>query len=269
MLRVLLMSLIGFSAVPLWAMPFKCDKSQNLCEVQTKRMTVGDRVGVFTEDNQLVALGEVTEIRTNSRLVKISKRWGALYRSYEMEIISDEKAENPEKFFKILTPLPELLWGANVGIYRLAVGEGFISPTVEGTVRWWWQRRLYVVGRLHYLTGSGEASDNLGGAGTRNVEVTSFGLSAGLSELVAAHEQFAVRLEGDLGVSQTSLGIDGPFDVEEVINKRLSNGTGLFARLGASVVWRRDGLEPEVGFNFLRLHKTNNFGLFVGVSSPI
>lgn len=268
-LRRLLLTFAGFFALPLWAMPFKCDKAQNLCEVQTKRMTVGDAVGVFTEDKQLVAIGRVSEIKANSRMVKIEKRWGALYRSYEMEIIPDEKFENPQKYFKILTPLPEFMWGTNLGIFNLGIGDGFIGPNADGIVRWWWKRNLYFIGRVHYISGSGEASDNLGAAGTQKVNLSTFGISGGLSELVAAHEQFAMRLEGDLGFSSTSVTINGGFDEKKVLNNRIADGVGLFARLGVSGVWRRDGLEPEVGFTYLRLQNSNNFGLFVGIGGAI
>ncbi len=269
MLQALILAIFGLVALPSLAMPFKCDKAQVLCEVQTKRMTIGDRVGIFTSDRQLAAIGEVSEIRTNSRLVKITKKWGSLYRTYEMEIIPDEQANDPEKFFKILTPLPELSWGANIGLYSLGVGDGFIGPSVEGLIRWWWKRSLFVIGRFHYINGSGEASDNLGNAGTQKVSISTYGLSGGMSELISLFDQLAVRFEGDLGFSNTAVTLSGNFDEKKVLNDRITDGAGIYARAGVSAIWRREGLEPELGFNYLRLHASNDFGLFVGVSQSL
>lgn len=257
-------------AAPALAMPFKCDKQQTLCEVQTKRLTTGDKVGVFSSDGQLAAVGEVVEIRNKSRMVKITKRWGNLYRSYEMEVIEDEKARDPEKYFRVITPLPELSWGVGLGAVNLGIGDSFVGTSLEGGVYWLLWRDLFLTGRLHYMTGSGKASDNLGaGVGAVNVSVTSAGLSAGISELIAPHELIAIRLDGDVGLSNATVTLPGGLDEGKVLNGRINDGIGLYLRLGVAAIWRRDGLQPEVGFNFLRLHSSNNPGLFVGVSAPI
>ncbi|MCX6129788.1 MAG: hypothetical protein NTX25_12110 [Proteobacteria bacterium] len=131
------------------ALPFKCDKPQNYCEVETKRLTIGDKLGVFSTDGQLVAIGEVSEIRSRSRTVKILKKWGLLYRSYEMEPIDDEKANNPERFFQILTPLPNLAWGVNLGAINLGIGDSFLGTALEGSLYWWLWKDFYLTGRLH------------------------------------------------------------------------------------------------------------------------
>jgi|GEM_PF-5977497 hypothetical protein len=269
MLRLGLLGCLLLFSSSLWAMPFKCDKAQNLCEVQTKRLTIGDKVGIFSGDGQLVALGEVIEIRDRIRLVKINQKWGLLLRSFEMEIIEDEKAQNPEKFFRILTPLPELSWGANLGAINLGIGDSFLGTSVEGMLLWSLWRDMFLTGRLHYITGVGKASDNLGAAGTQDVSLTSFGLSGGVSELLLPYSLFAIRLDGELGFSNTSITLSGDFDEVKVLNYRIRDGIGVYVRLGAAAIWRRDGIQPELGFSFVRLHYANNPSLFIGLSAPV
>lgn len=259
-----------FLAAPTFAMPFKCDKQQIICEVQTKRLTVGDKVGAFSSDGQLAAIGEVVEIRNKSRMIKIIQKWGSLYRSYSMEVIEDEKARNPEKYFRVITPLPELSWGVGLGAVNMGVGDSFVGTSLDGGVYWLLWRDLLLTGRLHYLTGAGKASDNLGaGVAAASVSVTSVGLSVGVSELIAPYQIIALRLDGDVGLSNATVTLPAGLDESKVLNNRIDDGVGLYLRFGVAAIWRRDGLQPEVGFNFLRLHSSNNPGLFMGVSAPI
>jgi hypothetical protein len=264
-------SLLGLLlAAPAIAMPFKCDKQQTICEVQTKRLTIGDKVGVFSSDGQLAAIGQVVEIRNRSRMIKITQRWAPLYRSYEMEVIEDEKARNPEKYFRIITPLPELSWGIGLGALNLGVGDSFVGTSLEGGVYYLLWRDFLLTGRLHYLTGAGKASDNLGaGVGAVDVSVTSAGVSVGISELLAPYQMVALRLDGDIGLSNATVTLPSGLDKDKVLNNRIADGVGLYLRLGIAAIWRRDGVQPELGFNFLRLHSSNNPGLFVGISAPI
>ncbi len=253
-----------------WGLPFKCDKDQSLCEVQNKRLTVGDQVGVFTEDGQLAAVGSVVEIRGVSRIVKIDRKWGQLYRTYDMQILEDEKAKNPEQFFRVITPLPKWLLAANIGLLNISVGDGFFGNSLEGGVYWRWKRETSILAKLHYISASGEASDNLGSsAGGLKSELGSFGLTVGLSEVYMPFSPVSLRVDGELGVTNASVHVSGGFDEGQVLNNRIVDGSGLFARLGASVIWRREGFEPEVGFNFFRIQDATGYGLSIGVTKAI
>ncbi|RYZ63025.1 MAG: hypothetical protein EOP09_18265, partial [Proteobacteria bacterium] len=115
-----------------YAFTFKCDKEQTRCEVQTKRLTVGDKVGVFTEQKQLVALGEVTDIEGSRRVVVISKKWSTLLRTHDMDIINDQAFKTPEAYYTIVTPLSTKSWGAQVAVVNLGIGDGFLGTEVSG-----------------------------------------------------------------------------------------------------------------------------------------
>jgi hypothetical protein len=252
-----------------WALPFKCDKNQDKCEIVTKRWTIGDKIGVFSGDKHLVAIGEVIEIRDQKRIVRVTKKWSTLLRSHDMDIIPDAKYSDPEKSFSIITPLPPFNWAADLGMVILGVGDGFISTEVSGGIyrRFW--KDISWMARLHYLTGSGKASDNLGNAGSQSVNVSSFGLTAGLSEMILPYNVFSFRIDGELGVSNVSVTLGGDFNEDDVLNSRVSDGIGIYARASAAAIWRRDGLQPEFGLAFLKLHNTVNPSIFVGVNAPI
>ena len=79
----------------------------------------------------------------------------------------------------------------------------------------------------------------------------------------------ALRLDADLGLSNATVTLPAGLDEGKVLNDRIDDGVGLYLRFGVAAIWRRDGLQPELGFTFLRLHASNNPGLFVGVSAPI
>lgn len=257
---------IGSTAL---ALPFKCDKAQTRCEVDTRRLTEGDKVAVFTPEKQVIGLGEVTGIEGTKRIVKITRRWGSFLRSHEMEIVQDEAYANPEKNFVIVTPLGSMAWGAQLGLVKLGIGDGFLGFEASGTFyRHFWRDFSYF-GRLHFLSGSGKASDNLGGATAQDVSISSMGISGGVSELLLPYSPFSIRLDLEVGFSYGSVALDGEFDEARVLNDRFKDGAGLYFRAGPSVIWRRAGLQPELGIAFLRMHSSTNSALTLGVTSSI
>ncbi len=248
------------------AFPFKCDKEQQRCEVQTRRLTVGDKVGVFTSEKQLVALGEVVDIDGSKRIVKITKKWSILLKNHDIDIINDNAFQNPDAYYQILTPLPPLFWAAQLALVNLGVGDGFLATELSALVFKHFWRDFSYFGRVHYLTGSGSASDNLGGAGSQNVSLSSMGVSGGLSEMLLAYSLIAIRLDGELGFSYGSVKIGGGFNEDKVLNGRFSDGFGVYLRGGASALWRRDGLQPELGLAFVLIHGSTNAAFSLGVS---
>lgn len=271
--RMLTSLLLAFAFVsltkPAVALPFRCDKPQNRCEVDTRRLTEGDKVAVFTDDKKLIGLGEIVSIEGTKRIVKITRKWGTFLRSHDMDIIEDEAYNNPEKNFVIVMPLGSMSWGAQLGLVNLGVGDGFLGVEASGLFyRHFWRNFSYF-GRFHFLTGSGKASDNLGGATAQDVSISSFGLSGGLSELLLPHSPISIRLDLDLGVSFGSVKLNGDFDEDRVLNSRFKDGVGLYLRVGPSMIWRRDGIQPELGIAYMIIHDSSSAALTLGINNPI
>lgn len=251
------------------ALPFRCDKTQTRCEIETRRMTEGDKVGIFTEEKQLIGLGEVISFEGTKRIVKITRKWGLFLRSHEMEIVPDEAYNSPEKSFVIVTRLGSMAWGAQLGLMNLGVGDGFVGVEASGLFWKHFWRDFSYFGRVHYLTGSGTASDNLGDANAQDVSVSSFGLSGGVSELLLPHSPLSIRLDLELGFSYGIVELDGDFDEKKVLNSRFNDGIGVYFRAGPALIWRRDGIQPELGIAFLHIHNTNSAALTLGINSSL
>ena len=58
----LFISIITFSSEAL-SYSVRCNKKQSSCQIKTKRLTVGDYVGIFGEDNFLQAIGKSRGVR--------------------------------------------------------------------------------------------------------------------------------------------------------------------------------------------------------------
>ncbi len=252
-----------------YAATFKCDKNQTLCEAQAKRWTVGDKIGVFNEEKQLVALGEVVEIKGNNRIVKITQKWGTLLRNHSMDFVEDNEYRNPLQYFKSYTPLPQWAWGVGLGIVTLGVGDTFTSSFFGGELDYLLTGSLYLTANLHYLSGSGKASDNLGDAGVQSVSVTAYGASIGVAQVVAPLQLFSIKIGADLGISSDTVTLSGDFDEKKVLNNRIVDGSNLYARVLASAVYRRDGIQPELGFTYTHIHQSNSPGLFMGITANV
>ncbi len=265
---ILLLALVVFSN-QIFAFPFKCDKSQTQCEVQSKRLTVGDKVVVLNDEKQLIAIGEVLEIRGSSRIVKITQKWGPLLRNHQMEFIEDSVYTNPSQTYPIYTPLSQWAWGAQLGVLTLGIGDTFTGSFLGGGLGYLLYGSGYLTTQIHYVNGGGKASDNLGEAGVQNVAVTAYGLSLGYTQVFSPLKDIGALAGGEFGLSSNTVTLDGQFDEKKVLNNRIVDGTNLYFRVVLSGYWRRDGIQPEVGFTFTRIHQSNNPGIYFGIRSSL
>lgn len=266
--RLLALAFVLWSSTS-FAFPFKCDKDQAQCEVQTRRLTVGDKVGVFTPEKELVALGEVTDIDGGKRIIKITKKWAILLRSHDIDIINDLAYSAPEAHYKIITPLARTAWAGQIALVNIGIGDGFIGTEVSGLFFKHFWRDFSYFGRLHYLTGKGSASDNLGGIQSLDVNINSMGASGGVSEMILPFAAIAIRLDAEVGFGVGTVTLSGDYDKDKILNSRFKDGMGIYARGGAAAVWRRDGIQPEVGLAILHLHNSNNTAFFLGLNGTI
>ena len=73
--RILLLVLSLSSWKALGNYPILCNSQKTSCEVDTKRLTMGDRVGIFSTGNLLLAIGKVQRLKGKTRVVKITKKF--------------------------------------------------------------------------------------------------------------------------------------------------------------------------------------------------
>lgn len=240
-----------------------------MCELRSTRLTIGDRVGIFSRENRLVAIGIVKEIKGTSRLIEIQKSWGTIFRSHRARRIEDNAAANPEKFFTIQKPVAEKLGGASLGMFSMGVGDGVVASNIEGQYFRHWKNQIYWLVKGNYFSGSGNASDHLKSVPVQPITVSVLGLTGGMTKVFLPYSPFAIYAGLDAGLAIVNASIGGGFDVAQVLNRRIEPGNGLMFRGHADVVMQRDGLQPRVGVAFLQIQKSSSFGLSIGLSKAL
>ncbi len=252
-----------------FAYPIRCDRAQKLCEVKSRRLTVGDYVGVFAGSGELIAIGRVADIKGVARIVKIVRRYSTIYRSHDATWIEDRKARDPEKFFKVQKPLDPALWSGSGSLLSMGVGDGFVGMEFKGEYQSLWRENTYYTASISYLSASGEASENLKSIDVQSVDLSVIGVTAGLRYALMTQSPLGFRIGGDLGFASVSATVSGGFDAAEVLNDRVVPGTGLLMRALGELIYQRDGIKPSLGVQFYRLQNSNSFGFFLGVSGPL
>lgn len=251
------------------AYSLRCDAPQDQCEIRTTRMTIGDRVGIFSAENRLVALGVVTEIRGEARMIEIRRKYGTILGSHSARRILDAQANDPAAHFRIQNPLTKKLWGASASLISMGVGDGFVGFSVEGQYFHLWQGANYLVAKLNYLNANGEASDNLAGQTTQDVELSSYGLTGGLLRVFNPYGLLALHTGLDGGFAHVSTAASGTGNPDQLLNKRVVAGTVLLFRANIALALQREGFQPRIGVTLTRLHQSNSVGLTVGVARAL
>src|SRR4051812_23593628 len=81
----------------------QCNKLQTKCVAENNKLTIGDQVGIFNEDGELVATGEVNAMRGERRAVQIDKRHGTIRRNYKLAMMDDKSSSanlTPVKIYR-------------------------------------------------------------------------------------------------------------------------------------------------------------------------
>lgn len=265
MKRILLSLLALVLATPAFAYKVRCNEQQTECEVDTKRLVAGDRVGIFSESGLIVAIGTVKKLKGRIRIVEVDKKYAPIKRSHELVLIKDEEAQNPQAFFKFYKPAPERMLGGTLGFENMGIGEGF--PGIDGQVYVGWQRseNFYFVARGMFLTGKGSATHETNALQKEDISVTYLGVGAGVAYVVFPEGAVSLRGEFAFGIGPLSATISGGQDVTTFVDSRISPGTVPFGRLEGSAIFHLGEWQPIVQANFLRLQNSNNTGIGAGL----
>lgn len=241
----------------------RCNKEQTQCEVDTKRLTRGDRVGIFDEDNNIVAVGTVTMLKDRIRIFKIDKRFNPIYREAKLRFLSDAQAENPLKYFTTPKTESKMELGINLEITSVGVGNGFMATGLGAFFDYRLFGRNFIVGRFYYLKGSGVATNSDLEVDEAAINVSSFGLLGGIAIPLITSRSFGLRGEFSLGFGSTSVGTDASFDGTEIIENKVG-GSGLAARAELDAIYHMGKFNPFVGLSYFRLQSANNYTFSAG-----
>ncbi len=260
----LFISILSFSSEA-FSYSVRCNKKQSSCQIKTKRLTIGDYVGVFGEDKFLQAVGKVTKISGLKRIVKITKKYSLITADSDARMISDKEAANPKKYFKLARVESNHVVGGAFGVGQVGLGDGFIGLNFQVSYSYTFSKNIYFLLKGNYLSGDGIATDNLAEIGETTVSFSSMGLTGGAAYQILPNSPISIRFGLDLGFSNVSVATgDGePYDV---LRGRVDNGVGLQLSGSLIIVYRSNwGVEPYVGFDYLMIQSAQvpmiSFGL--------
>lgn len=260
-LTVVLLSAIAYAEES----SIRCNDDQSLCEIKNKRITIGDKIGVFTSDGFVVAIGVVTKIVGTARMFKITESYAKILRSHRAEIISDQEAENPIKSFKSFKTYADEMVGVNLGSYSLGIGSGFVANFAGLQYAYEWKKLTYFPFKLGYLSGEGDASAKLQGITNTKVTLSAISLSAGVSQILLPHEFVSIRVGFDLGIGHTQIQVEDEIDISVLLNDRVKEGMVMLARGEASLIYPWSGYYPMINVEILVLDKSFNPGISLGL----
>lgn len=260
-----LVVLLGILAPTLaFAYKVRCNDEQTQCEVDTKRLAMGDRVGIFSDDGLIVAIGTVKKLKGRLRVVHVDKKYADIKKSYELVLIRDEEAQNPREFFKFSKATPERAFGATLGFTNMGVGEGFTAIDGQFYMQWKFRENTYYLGRGMFLTGGGKATHNTTQLDERDLTLTAIGAMGGLAYVLMPQHLLNFRFEGAAGFAQVNAAISGGVDAKEYVDGRIKPGMGHVIRLEAAAIYHWDDWKFIGAADYLRLQSSNNFGVAFG-----
>ena len=225
----------------------KCNKRQTTCEVRTKDLTIGDRVGVFNPEGVLVAVGEVKKIRSQKRTIKIKKRHGDIDRKDRIALLDTKGSLNsaPTKY-KTFNEKNRSI-GASAGYTYVGIAQGI---SAFGVSIWRPKGGLEYVVRGSFISGEGETAineNNDTSEATYGVSLTGFGGMGGVGYTMLKDKPMSFRVEGVAGMLYTQY--DAPAAEDEAETAALNDiesGIGFVSKGTISALWNLE----KIGLSF-------------------
>ncbi len=249
-----------------------CNKTQTKCLTESKDLTIGDQVGVFNEDNELVATGEVSAMKGERRAVLIGKRHGSINRGYHMALLETNTASDASTgtSYKIYREPSKMKVGAGLGYSSWSIGDS--SPASEMSVFASWRKwgGMQLVARGVYTAMEGEVT-HYGDiqSETLSISMQGIGVLGGVGYI--ARETKPLSFRGELGVGgmMVNANIDGDKDLIEDSNAHVENGFGAYGRWTLGVIYNIGSWHLHADFAQSLVFEAMANTIAVGVSKDV
>ena len=261
--------LLLFSSSSAFSYSVRCNKKQTSCQLRTKRLTIGDYVGIFGEDKFLQAVGKITKISGIKRTLKITKKYSLITADSDARMIKDKEAANPRKYFKIARVEKKHVIGGALGMAQIGLGDGFMGFNFEARYSYTFSQKIYFLVKGNYLSGEGVATDYLAEIAETPVTFSSMGLTGGAVYQMLPNSPVSVRVGLDLGFANVSAST-GEGEVSDVLRGRVENGVGLQFRGSLMVVYRANwSVEPFAAFDYMMVQSAQIPMLAIGLRGAL
>ena len=218
-----------------------CNKRQTNCVVETNQMTIGDSVGVFNRDGEVVAIGQVNGMRGDRRTFKVGKRHGKIMKSHSLALLDAKPGtRNFASTYRVYRSPSKYAVGSSIGLSSVGVGDGSaaLEASVFGAYRKW---SLQFIGRGIYgaLDGKVTRSSATAGLETKPLSYRSLGVLGGAAYTLREKKSLSVRAEITGGLAYVGAVIDDSKELvkDQDFDARVDNGFGLALRGSIGAVW--------------------------------
>ena len=224
------------------AKSLQCNSMQTLCIISdSSELTIGDRVGVFNSDGQLVATAEVSRMRGDRRSLAIAHRTGRIGRDDRIALLDTSAIDGaaPVEYQKYREPAKYEI-GTNLAYSTITLGDSLpgYEASLYGQMRQWggWQ----FTGRLVVDAVSGKTSIADGSADKVPLTMHGFGLLGGVGYEWFRSQPLSVRVEAAVGAMKVSALVDGSAEPvnDGTADVHVKNGTAPMARWSMGGVYQ-------------------------------
>ena len=225
-----------------FAKSLQCNSMQTLCIISdSSELTIGDRVGVFNSDGQLVATAEVSRMRGDRRSLAIAHRTGRIGRDDRIALLDTSAIDGaaPVEYQKYREPAKYEI-GTNLAYSTITLGDSLpgYEASLYGQMRQWggWQ----FTGRFVADAVSGKTSIADGSADKVSLTMHGFGLLGGVGYEWFRSQPLSVRVEAAVGAMKVSALVDGSAEPvnDGTADVHVKNGTAPMARWSMGGVYQ-------------------------------
>lgn len=265
--------MMSLSSVAMAKAELLCNKKQTKCVADSTRLTIGDEVGIFNTDGEMVAKGEVMAMKGERRAVQINKRYGSVRRDYKLALLETKPGDGGVANYAVYKNPAENLIGASAGLSTITIGEG--SPAAEYSA--FGQHRLdsglLLVGRAVFTAMEGEVTryGELNGLERQPISVSGFGLLGGIGYTVREGKTLAFRGELAAGGMFVSADIGGDADAVNDPNyeARVRNGMNWYGRGSVGLMLNLSSWHVHMDVAQSAIYQASATTLAVGLSKDL
>lgn len=219
-----------------------CNSTRSSCIVASRELITGDRVGLFSSDNRLVAYGRVSRMAGTRRIVTIDRAFSTIDGDERVSLLNNvTDPTSIEELYTIQRNKGRKMIDVTVASASYSIGSGAAGTEATGAwiVRSW--RDLELTGRAMFTSVSGEVTqryvlrDYLGQE-SRLVDVQTFssniyGGLAGVGYTLFGTSRLSLRGEVNAGLAYIA-GIVGEADMTSSsgFDTKMENGFGMVVR---------------------------------------
>lgn len=236
-MRYLVAAMIAVSHVTAVAgTKLQCNKQQTRCLTQSTRLSIGDSVGIFNDDGELVAKAEVSAVRGSKRALKIAERHGTIRSDYSLSLLEFDRAfksKDAVDSYRIYQAPPERSFGASFGFGNTLIGGSSNTTEWSGYSAWSWLGDTQLLARGIYQHSEGlvvRSTDE--GEEEGALSVQGIGALGALSYTMWRNRPKSLRSELGLGVMHVAAKVAGdPGLVEnQGFDTAIKNGPQFYVR---------------------------------------